>query len=366
MAKTIADFKKDYADAEARGDAAGMQAANDGANAIRVSQGEAPQYANVAIANMAAKNAGSSLSTAMSIAELIRAQQSSNLEAELANLQAEYQAGMLGYSNKKKQIPALYDKARYRAEVQTAQEKRAFDERAEAQGLNSGTSGQAELARSAMLMRMLSDLDKEEAAALSGIDLEMAKLANQYARDVATAKAKSSSTLASALQEERLRSEKQEREDAKLAAELGDNSLLYALLGIDGNAGGSMPTTQQSDTQFVPTDVPGTGYDNGDLTQQDVKQLQAFFNEYKNYNLEVDGFWGQNSQNTTGMSANEAWEEYQNYLDQTQNYGGVAALAEQTFATGGKEAVLEMLRKAYSSGAITFTDYKALYNKYRG
>lgn len=50
MAKTIDDYKKDYAAARARGDAAGMQAANDGANAIRRAQGQAEERADVDIA----------------------------------------------------------------------------------------------------------------------------------------------------------------------------------------------------------------------------------------------------------------------------------------------------------------------------
>lgn len=59
MAKTIADYKRDYAAAEARGDAAGMKAANDGANAIRAANGQATQSASVAIANTAAKSGSS-------------------------------------------------------------------------------------------------------------------------------------------------------------------------------------------------------------------------------------------------------------------------------------------------------------------
>ena len=45
MAKTIEDYKRDYAEAAARGDAAGMKAANDGANAIRRSEGIAEEKA---------------------------------------------------------------------------------------------------------------------------------------------------------------------------------------------------------------------------------------------------------------------------------------------------------------------------------
>lgn len=57
MAKTIEDYKKDYEAAKAAGDAAGMKAANDGANAIRASLGIAAEYANRDIANVAAKAA---------------------------------------------------------------------------------------------------------------------------------------------------------------------------------------------------------------------------------------------------------------------------------------------------------------------
>lgn len=60
MAKTIADYKKDYAAAQARGDAAGMKAANDGANAIRAANGQKTYVASNAIAATAAANKGGS------------------------------------------------------------------------------------------------------------------------------------------------------------------------------------------------------------------------------------------------------------------------------------------------------------------
>ena len=47
MAKTIQDYKNDYAAAQARGDKAGMAAANNGANALRQQQGQAAQVADV-------------------------------------------------------------------------------------------------------------------------------------------------------------------------------------------------------------------------------------------------------------------------------------------------------------------------------
>lgn len=57
MAKTIEDYKKDYESARARGDSAGMQAANDGANAIRRAQGQAEEKATQDVAQTASRNA---------------------------------------------------------------------------------------------------------------------------------------------------------------------------------------------------------------------------------------------------------------------------------------------------------------------
>jgi hypothetical protein len=53
--KTIDDYKADYNAARARGDAAGMQAANDGANKLREETGQAKEYASADIAKIAAQ-----------------------------------------------------------------------------------------------------------------------------------------------------------------------------------------------------------------------------------------------------------------------------------------------------------------------
>lgn len=49
MAKTIKDYSIDYQNARAAGNAAGMQAANEGANALRIAAGELPEYATTDI-----------------------------------------------------------------------------------------------------------------------------------------------------------------------------------------------------------------------------------------------------------------------------------------------------------------------------
>jgi hypothetical protein len=54
--KTINDYKADYDAARARGDAAGMQAANDGANKLREVTGQAKEYATSDISKIAAQS----------------------------------------------------------------------------------------------------------------------------------------------------------------------------------------------------------------------------------------------------------------------------------------------------------------------
>lgn len=58
-AKTIEDYKKDYELAKANGDAAGMQKANDGANALRAASGQQLEYATADINKVANSNTGS-------------------------------------------------------------------------------------------------------------------------------------------------------------------------------------------------------------------------------------------------------------------------------------------------------------------
>ena len=89
MAMTIEDYKKAYEDARKAGDAAGMQAANDGANAIRAANGQAAEYATADIAKVAASGSSSGgfsgsatgVSTYTSDQDAIKAQMNANSKA---------------------------------------------------------------------------------------------------------------------------------------------------------------------------------------------------------------------------------------------------------------------------------------------
>lgn len=540
--KTIEDYKKDYAEASARGDAAGMKAANDGANAIRAAQGQAAQYATADIARVAAQSSGGvaaatpkssgtsesptlfsnpsgvSGSSAASgtnpnligattaddfsriyfearargdadtmeaanraanklkglgdvvtagddiamirrlssgqgigsdilslgqgplsqegvekyfssnqspttagfvlghlpsetqdtklltsetaqdtglvdlpynkgedssyaLTEYLKAQKAAELESALAGLKGAYEQSMAGYQSAKDRLPQAYEAARNAAAAQNAIAKRAFDERAEASGLNSGTAGQAELSRSSALRAALSGIDQQQANATANMDLQMETLKSQYQTAIQQARANGNSTLATALYQELLRVQGLERQDAQLEKQdaLDAEALAYereqtaraeaqqrikeylsalgtvsgldsALVEQSGYTAGELNALEvyyaQQTEESKPTlteaavranikagnlspsvlsayeyyyGVPyggagyssgstpssvGAGYDNGSLSAAQVKELQA------HNGLTVDGYWGPNSQKTTGMTADQAWSKY--------------------------------------------------------
>jgi len=236
------------------------------------------------------------------LSEYLQQASAAQIEAELAGLKDAYEKSMAGYDAKLEQLPQTYDAARNNLAAQDAIARKSFDERAVASGLSSGASGQVELARSSAYQRDLANIDQAEANAVSEIELAKANLQSEYENAIAAAKASGNAELATALYQELLRVQGLNREDAQLNAAQNaaaqELALKYAQTLTDSTTGGTPQTLQ-------PT---GKGYDNGSLTPSKIKELQA------HYGLTQDGMWGPNSQKTTGMSAEDAWTEYQNAL----------------------------------------------------
>lgn len=302
MAKTIGDYKKDYAAAKAAGDAAGMKAANDGANAIRASMGQAAQVASEDIAKVGAGSGGSPAYTAptsvgtsnpqrgfsgsatgvgtytqdqQSIKDQMNAnsqawhtaddatkkqleqankdlaaqlggtvsfnqgsgtwsgnaqqpqiQQSfvndysqyiqdmnqAQREAALAELRAAYEKNLAGLDRTQKSIAPTYQAARNQAAGNAALQQRAFNEYAAANGLSSGTGGQAQLAFRNSLQGSLSDIDTAEASSLADLELQRNQAEIDYNNAIAQAEAQGNYELAQQLYQEKVRVDEALRE----------------------------------------------------------------------------------------------------------------------------------------------------------
>lgn len=262
--------------------------------------------------------------------------------AELAALKSAYEQNTATLDASRAQIAPVYDIARNSAANQNALSRGAFQEMAVANGLNTGTTGQAALAQDVVLQQNLSQIDREQAEKTAAIDLQRSQLDTEYRNAIAKAEATGDAELANALYEEYVR---QQNLYAKYGGQTGGSG--------SGSSGGSTvvkPTLTANQVQsalkngIVTDDVIsafdyyygqgaydslyGTGrltagttgtaktgsstgkkkgsYSNGSLTNEQVKQLQKY------YGVSQDGKWGANSKKAAGgLTADQAWAKYQ-------------------------------------------------------
>lgn len=259
--------------------------------------------------------------------------------AELAALKSAYEQNTATLDASRAQIAPVYDIARNSAANQNALSRGAFQEMAVANGLNTGTTGQAALAQDVVLQQNLSQIDREQAEKTAAIDLQRSQLDTEYRNAIAKAEATGDAELANALYEEYVR---QQNLYAKYGAQTGGSGS-----GSSGTTAVVKPNLTASQVQsalkngIVTDDVIsafdyyygqgaydalyGTGkltsggpsgsttsgakkgsYSNGSLTNQQVKQLQKY------YGVSQDGKWGKNSKKAAGgLTADQAWAKYQ-------------------------------------------------------
>lgn len=270
------------------------------------------------------------------LTEYLKQLYAAQVEAQLAGLKGAYEKSVAGYDAQLEQLPRVYDEARNKLAAQDAIARKSFDERAAANGLNSGTGSQVELARSSAFRRDLAGLDQAQADAVSGLELEKTNLKAQYESALAQAEAEGNAALASALYEELVRVQGLQRDDAQQAAAQQAEALEQALK----NGTGLISTPGKTDDTPAPANPPGKGYDNGSLSTEQVKALQAF------YGVAQDGMWGPNSQKVSGLSADEAWQRYLNY-GRTGGQGGSADGDYGSMSYDPDEGVFSWAGKGY-------------------
>lgn len=217
-----------------------------------------------------------------SLSNYLKQQYASALESELAGLKNAYDQNTATLDRTEQEIPQQYETQRNTVAATNALEKQAFDERANMMGLNTGTSGQAQLAKSSVYQRDLANLGSAEAKALADLDLQRATLKANYENEMARAKAANEAALNQALYAEMVRQEQAAAAAAAAAAK----------------AASTTKTTSGG----------GGGYDNGGLTTAQVKALQREINSYRpaDQQIAVDGKWGsETSAAVGGATANQ-------------------------------------------------------------
>ena len=297
--------------------------------------------------------------------------------AELAALKSAYEQNTATLDASRAQIAPVYDIARNSAANQNALSRGAFQEMAVANGLNTGTTGQAALAQDVVLQQNLSQIDREQAEKTAAIDLQRSQLDTEYRNAIAKAEATGDAELANALYEEYVR---QQNLYAKYGGQTGGS-------GSSGSSTVVKPTLTASQVQsalkngIVTDDVIsafdyyygqgaydslyGTGkltsggssgggstgkkkgsYSNGSLTNEQVKQLQKY------YGVSQDGKWGANSKKAAGgLTADQAWAKYQGGSSGSgsSNYGNIRRTITGYMSQGNYAKAQSYLKSNWNS-----------------
>lgn len=271
--------------------------------------------------------------------------------AELAALKSAYEQNTSTLDASRAQIAPVYDIARNSAANQNALSRGAFQEMAVANGLNTGTTGQAALAQDVVLQQNLSQIDREQAEKTAAIDLQRIQLDTEYQNAIAEAQATGNAELANALYEEYVRQQNQAvKQTAAATATTAAKPILTAsqvqsalkngivtddvisafdyyygqgaydsLYGTGRLTAGTTGTAKTGSS----TGKKKGSYSNGSLTNEQVKQLQKY------YGVSQDGKWGANSKKAAGgLTADQAWAKYQGGSGgKYKNVGNLAAWA---------------------------------------
>lgn len=281
--------------------------------------------------------------------------------AELAALKSAYEKNTSTLDASRAQIAPVYDIARNSAADQNARSRGAFQEMAVANGLNTGTTGQAALAQDIVYQQNLSAIDREQAQKLADLDLQRSQLDTQYQNAIAEAQATGNADLANALYEEYVRVQNQAAKQtaasttttttkptltASQAQTAIKNGIVtddviaafdyyYGQGAYDSLYGTGRLTAGTTGTAKTGSKSSGKrSYSNGKLTNEQVKQLQKY------YGVTADGKWGTNSKKAAGgLTADQAWAKYQgtNKTATKTNSAGVTATGSN-YATIAKNS----------------------------
>lgn len=235
----IAEYKAAFDRAQKAGDTAGMQAAHQGAEAIRSMYGysggtDGSNYAQTGLntqlpmtqletPTLADIGEAPTLYAGTSQEDAINALYAAKEAAARQQLTSAYNQSMLDYAAQEAKIPGTYDAMRNQTSAQHELERQNYNEYAAGTGLNTGAAGQIRLAQNNAYLGNMNALNKAQADAVSALQLERTKAQTAYQDAIAQAVLDNDTQRAQALYQE------YQRVDNNLV----ENSLAQAQLNLN-------------------------------------------------------------------------------------------------------------------------------------
>lgn len=210
-----------HSQAEAIRNEAGYSGGRYGNEFIKDGSDETGGFGNMSVggSGSGSSGGGSGRYQASDYTDYLKELYAQNLEAQLAGLKSSYDQNVKDLQAEADAIPQRYYEARNETAAQNDLQREYFNELAAANGLNTGTTGQAALANSSTLQGNLSSISEKEKDALSANALEQNKLAIAYENAINQATASGNAALAQALYQEYVRQDNANLSAAQLAQE---------------------------------------------------------------------------------------------------------------------------------------------------
>lgn len=165
-------------------------------------------------------------------------------QAAMAQLKSAYDKSVAELDRAENGLAGGYQAARNQTAAAHEQERRNFAQFAAANGLNSGTAGQAELARNVTLQNNMNRIGTAEADAMADLTLKRAQAENEYNAAIAQAEYTGEHDLVKALYEEKLRVQK-----ALTDAEIRRQQAALERYQLQYQAGRDAVADRQSDSE---------------------------------------------------------------------------------------------------------------------
>lgn len=286
--------------------------------------------------------------SATSQEEMIRKMYEASLAANKSQLESDYNQNLSNLDSEASTIGSTYYEQQRQAQAQSDRNRQAFQEYANARGLNSGTGGQAELAQQNQLAANMNNLRQSEAEKRSEIERQRQLLGQQYQSAIQKAQADNDLNLAKALYEEAVRVD----ESLTSAAKADADRALQMFNILNSTVMSSADSNASAYAELL-------GISGGN-----TEQLNEMYNKAKQI-VSSGGYYGSSS--SGGSSFKQAtqdeivWAEY--YIDIINKAGGIDNV-ENYLATNYKSYGIpyQKVSKTTASMAETAKGYST--NKY--
>ena len=257
--------------------------------------------------------------------DYIRQMYEANLAENKSQLESDYNQNLSDLGAEESKLGQIYYEQMRQAQAESDRNRQAFQEYANARGLNSGTGGQAELAQQNQLSSNLNTLRQSEAEKRAEVERQRVLLGQQYQNAIQKAQAENDLAKAKALYEEAVRVD-----EAISAASQADADRAMQIFSMLNNTALSAAGTYASrgDMSLYQKLLAGDS----------TKELEDLYNKAQQI-VSSGGYYsggGGGSSRGYKQATSDEMEWAQYYIDMIRNAGGVDNVQDY-LATNYKE-----------------------------